>query len=168
MLVTEVNNIKAVSYFTRELQKIARYYRVALIGSLGSPKVKEGHGYTATRDNLLGSGGWGRTVETVAILQFPKNDDTSGRRKLTVVLRNAPAEKFTLGFRDGLLEVLPDDGKGEEGNGQTGQVSRDIEWFQEQDEVGKEVDSTKNMVDDCGHGASTQFEARDSRPACAR
>ena len=80
MLVTEVNNIKTVARFVHELQKIAQHYRIALIGSLGSPKVKEGHGYTATRDNLLGSGGSGATTETVALLSFPKNDDTSGHR----------------------------------------------------------------------------------------
>ena len=72
MLVTEGNNIKPVARFVHELQKITQHYRIALIGSLGSPKVKEGHGYTATRDNLLGSGGWGRTVETVALITFPK------------------------------------------------------------------------------------------------
>lgn len=130
MLVTEVNSIKAVSYFVHALQKIAQHYRVAIIGSLGSPKVKEGHGYTATRDNLLGSGGWGRTVETVVLLSFPKNDDTSGRRNLTVVLRNAPAEKFPLKFVDGLLEIDPD--KHDEDNREAGQASKDIEWYQAQ------------------------------------
>jgi len=140
MLVTEVNNIKAVSHFVHELDKIAQYYRVALIGSLGSPKVKEGHGYTATRDNLLGSGGWGRTVETVALLQFPKNDDTSGRRQLTVVLRNAPAEKFPLRFRDGLLEIDPDNH--DEDGSESGQVSRTIEWYQAQARLAKK-DPTK-------------------------
>jgi hypothetical protein len=127
MLVTEVNNIKAVAYFVHALQQIAQHYRVALIGSLGSPKVKEGHGYTATRDNLLGSGGWGRTVETVALLQFPKNDDTSGRRQLTVVLRNAPAEKFPLKFVNGLLEFDQDSHEEDDG---AGQESKDIEWYQ--------------------------------------
>jgi putative DNA primase/helicase len=129
MLVTEVNNIKTVARFVHELQKIAQHYRIALIGSLGSPKAREGHGYTLTRDNLLGSGGWGRTVETVALLQFPKNDDTSGRRKLTVVLRNAPAEKFSLKFVDGLLEIDPDSHEEDE-RGE--QASKDIEWYQEQ------------------------------------
>jgi hypothetical protein len=140
MLVTEVNSIKAVSYFVHALQKIAQHYRVAIIGSLGSPKVKEGHGYTATRDNLLGSGGWGRTVETVALLSFPKNDDTSGRRNLTVVLRNGPAEKFPLKFANGLLEIDPDNHA--EDNREVGQASKDIEWYQAQARLAKK-DPTK-------------------------
>jgi hypothetical protein len=140
MLVTEVNSIKAVAYFVHALQKIAHHYRIAIVGSLGSPKAKEGHGYTATRDNLLGSGGWGRTAETVALLQFPKNDDTSGRRQLTVVLRNAPAEKFTLAFVDGLLEVQPDDHSKNEGESE--QESRDIDWYKTQARLAK-TDSTK-------------------------
>jgi hypothetical protein len=139
MLVTEVNNIKAVAYFVHALQKIAQHYRIAIIGSLGSPKVKEGHGYTATRDNLLGSGGWGRTVETVALLSFPKNDDTSGRRQLTVVLRNAPAEKFPLKFVDGLLEIDPDNHEEDDG---VGQASEEIQWYQEQARLAKK-DPTK-------------------------
>jgi Bifunctional DNA primase/polymerase, N-terminal len=129
MLVTDVNNIKAVSFFAHALQKIAQHFHTALIGSLGSPKVKEGHGYTATRDNLLGSGGWGRTAETVAVLQYPKNDDTTGRRNLTVVLRNAPPEKFPLRFRNGRLEIDADNHEGDKG--EAGQASRDIEWYQE-------------------------------------
>jgi primase/DNA polymerase family protein/AAA domain-containing protein len=141
MLVTDVNNIKAVAYFVHALQRIAQHYRIALIGSLGSPKVKEGHGYTATRDNLLGSGGWGRTVETVALLQFPKNDDTSGRRQLTVVLRNAPAEKFTLAFVDGLLEVQPD--SHDEEKTESGPESVDVEWYKEQARLAKDDPSKR-------------------------
>src|SRR5713226_489702 len=129
MLVTEVNNIKAVSYFVHPFHRIAKQHCIAIFVGLGSPKVKEGHGYTATRDNLLGSGGWGRTVETVALLSFPKNDDTSGRRQLTVVLRNAPAEKFPLKFVDGLLEIDPDNHEEDDG---AGQASRDAEWYQDQ------------------------------------
>lgn len=140
MLVTDVNNIKAVSFFAHALQEIAQHFHIALIGSLGSPKVKEGHGYTATRDNLLGSGGWARTAETVAVLQYPKNDDTTGQRNLTVVLRNAPAEKFPLRFRDGLLEIDPD--KHDEGKSEAGQASRDIEWYESQARLA-EADPTK-------------------------
>jgi hypothetical protein len=136
MLVTEVNSIKAVARFVHELQKIAQHYRIALIGSLGSPKVKEGHGYTATRDNLLGSGGWGRTAESVALLSFPKNDDTNGRRNLTVVLRNAPAEKFALKFVDGLLEIDPDTHDGD--NDEAEKASRDIDWYQGQARLAKD------------------------------
>jgi hypothetical protein len=141
MLVTDVNNIKAVSFFAHALQEIAQHFHIALVGSLGSPKVKEGHGYTATRDNLLGSGGWGRTAETVAVLQYPKNDDTTGRRNLTVVLRNAPAEKFPLRFRDGLLEIDPD--KHDEDKGEAGQASRDIEWYQEKARLAKDDPAKK-------------------------
>jgi len=140
MLVTDVNNIKAVAYFVHALQKIAQHYRVAVIGSLGSPKAKEGHGYTATRDNLLGSSGWGRTVETVALLSFPKNDDTSGRRQLTVVLRNAAAEKFPLKFVDGLLEVDPDS---HDEDNDVGQASKDTEWYQAQALLAKKDPSKK-------------------------
>jgi hypothetical protein len=108
-----------------------QYFRIfqAVAETAGLPAEKS-HGYTATRDNLLGSGGWGRTVETVSLLSFPKNDDTSGRRNLTIVLRNAPAEKFPLKFVDGQLEIDPD--SHEEDDGKAGQASLDIEWYQTQ------------------------------------
>jgi len=134
MLVTEVNSIRVVSDFMHQLQKIARHYHIAIIGSLGSPKSRQGHGYAATRENFLGSAGWGRTAETMALLQFPQNDDTSGKRKLTVVLRNAQAEKFTLGFRDGQLEVTPDEPEGESSDLA---AAEEIEWFQAQAKLAK-------------------------------
>jgi hypothetical protein len=87
MLVTNIKDIRVVTSFMHELQKITQHYHVTLIGSLGSPKTKQGQGYIAKRDNLLGSVGWGRTAETIMNLQFPKSDDASGRRELYVLLR---------------------------------------------------------------------------------
>jgi hypothetical protein len=45
-------------------------------------------------------------------------------------LRNAPAEKFTLGFVDGQLEVQADTPDADDG--EAGQVSKDIQWFKDQ------------------------------------
>jgi hypothetical protein len=140
MLVSKVNDIKAVAYFMHEVHKIAERYNIAFVLSTGSPKTKEGHGYTSTRDNILGSSGWGRSAGAVVSLLFPKNDDSSGRRKLTVMLRNAPTEKFNLVFVDGRLEIDPDNH--DEDSGDLEPESKEIDWYKTQARLSK-TDPTK-------------------------
>ena len=141
MMVSE-NNSKKVPPFVHELNKIAQHYHIAIIGSLGSPKTQEGKGYSAARDNVIGSTAWGRTVETIALMQFPKGDDTSGKRKLTVMLRNAPPEKFFLKLQEGLLEIDPDSHE-ESFDDRAEQESREIEWYKTQARLAKKDPAKK-------------------------
>ena len=54
MLVTKVNDIQCVSRFMYHLLvQVAAQYHIAIIGTLGSPKIKIGQGYTCLRDNVL-------------------------------------------------------------------------------------------------------------------
>lgn len=126
MLVSKVSDIKEVSIFMHELQKISERYDIAFVLTTGSPKIKDGAGYSASRDNILGSSGWGRVASTVVHLQFTKN---KRRRKLTVEPRNAAPEEFTCEFQDGQLVVVPDDEVGEEENDN---AFAEIQWFKEQ------------------------------------
>lgn len=88
----------------RHLQDVAKHFHIALVCSVGAPKAKRGEDYTAKRDKLSGSEAWGRNCETVVVLEFSEEDDgTSPRRELTVLPRNAPAEKFSLQFEGGRL-----------------------------------------------------------------
>ena len=131
MLVERGNDLRPSTDFMHLLQQISEHYNIVIIGSMGSPKVKEGNGYAATRDNVLGSTGWGRAASTVALLQFSEKKE-KGRRILTVELRNAPAEKFVLLFVDGELEVQPDDPDEEEASNEQAQESQYLDWYQEQ------------------------------------
>jgi len=108
MLVSEVGEIKCITEFMVALDRVAKHFNIAVIGTLGSPKLKIKQGYSAKRDNLLGSQAWARLSETVVVLQFPEGDDIKGLRLLFALLRNAPAEKFTLGFKDGKLAEVAD------------------------------------------------------------
>lgn len=104
MLVEDANKKSIVSPFMKQLQEVAAHFHIALIGSLGAPKAKRGEDYAAKRDHLSGSEAWGRNCETVVVLEFTDDDDgTAPRRSLTILPRNAPAEKFTLEFQDGKL-----------------------------------------------------------------
>jgi hypothetical protein len=138
MMVSEVNDIKSVTIFMNLLNQVAKHYHIAIIGTLGSPKIKIGQGYVAKRDNLLGSSAWGRECEAILNLQFPKSDDTDGRRLMFVLLRNGPAEKFTLEFQQGQLVQIPDIEESDE----VDSASAEIEWFQDQARRAKN-DSTK-------------------------
>ena len=132
MLVTKVNDIQCVTVFMDLLHQVAKHFHIALIGTLGSPKIKIGQGYAAKRDNLLGSSAWGRKCEAILNLQFPQQNDMDGRRRLFVILRNGNAEHFTLGFNHGLLEQVPDIEESEMDS-----ASNEIEWFQTQARLAK-------------------------------
>ena len=104
MLIDDANKKSIVSPFMRGLQDVAAHFHIALICSLGAPKTKRGEDYAAKRDHLSGSEAWGRNCETVAILEFSEEDDgTAPQRELTVLPRNAVAEKFSLQFESGRL-----------------------------------------------------------------
>jgi hypothetical protein len=141
MMVTKVSDIACVSSFLKHLQIVASHFHVALIGSVGSPKNKEGSGYTATRDNILGSVAWGRNSETVALFQFPKKKN-KGRRELTVELRNGPREEFTLQFVDGLLEIESYSHEDENEASESEKDSIRFDWYQTQAQLAKN-DPTK-------------------------
>jgi len=104
MLLDDANKKSVVSPFMRQLQETAAHFHIALICSVGAPKTKRGEDYAAKRDKLSGSEAWGRNCETVCVLEFAEDDDgTAPQRILTILPRNAPAEKFTLQFEGGRL-----------------------------------------------------------------
>ncbi len=99
MLLDDTNKKSVVAPFMREMQNVAAHFHIALVGSLGAPKAKKGEDYAAKRDHLSGSEAWGRNCETVAVIEFAEDDDgTNSRRLLTVLPRNAKAEKFIMEF----------------------------------------------------------------------
>lgn len=107
MLVSDPNKIDIVAPFLREIQEIATHFHCAIVGSTGAPKVKPKEGYTAKRDTIFGSAVWGRMVETVVTIQFPDGDDTVDQRIISVLPRNAKAEKFETEFQNGHLVIAP-------------------------------------------------------------
>lgn len=109
MLIDDANRKSIVAPFMRHLQEVAAHFHIAIIGSVGAPKTKNGEGYAAKRDHLSGSEAWGRNCETVAIIEFGEDEDgTAPCRELTILPRNATAEKFSLQFEAGkLVQVQP-------------------------------------------------------------
>ncbi len=141
MLLTKINDILCVSTFMNLLVQVARHYHIAIIGTLGSPKIKVGQEYAYMRDNVLGSGGWARDAVTMIIMQFPQGPRTitKGKRIMTVMPRHGDDEFFTLGFENGQVVQVPDF----EDNAAVDSPSEEIEWFQAQFRLAK-TDPTKD------------------------
>jgi len=103
MLLEDPNKMNIVTPFIAELQELARHYHIAIVCSVGAPKMTKKDFYAIKRDQLFGSVAWGRMTETIVVLGYEDDDDTSPRRCAAVLLRNGPAEKFDLVFEQGRL-----------------------------------------------------------------
>jgi hypothetical protein len=102
MLVENPNETPAVAGFIRGLQQVAEHYDLAIILSVGAPKMKGDDGYALMRDRIFGSVAWGRLTDDIATVSIP-GDGTGKRRNLTFQHRNEDTEQFELEFCKGLL-----------------------------------------------------------------
>jgi len=94
----------------RQLQSVAKKQGVAIIGTLGSPKVK-GQDVYVGRDNLYGSTITGRMSDTVVIINKHNRADDASVRVFDVLLRKNKAEKFYFDWADGdIFQRVPEPG----------------------------------------------------------
>jgi hypothetical protein len=110
LIVEDPFSPKAVAPFIRQLQRLAEHYHIAVVLSLGTPKMRPSEKYASLREQIYGTIAWGRMTETVIHFEHWNGDDTGDRRTMTVLLRNGKAEQFTLVFNNGRL--VQDTGKG--------------------------------------------------------
>jgi len=89
-----------VATLMKDLQRIAAYYHLAMILSVGAPKMKPKEQYALMRDRIFGSQAWARTMDQVLILS-QKHGAPPEDRTLTVLHRNAAEETFELTFAGG-------------------------------------------------------------------
>jgi energy-coupling factor transporter ATP-binding protein EcfA2 len=104
----EYNDFDVVSRFLEELVEVARFWDVAILGSVGSPKQKSKDRYLLARDNIFGSVAWGRKSETILHVQLSDPENSNSARQLVALPRNGPAETYRLRFRYGRLEEAPE------------------------------------------------------------
>jgi AAA domain len=100
-LVEDPLKSQVVGTFLSFLQKIAEHYAIAIILSVGAPKVKAGEGYVLTRDKVFGSQMWPRKSETIVFVTELAAED--GAREVDVQHRNAKCERFDMQFVGGRL-----------------------------------------------------------------
>ena len=83
-----INDFGVVSDYCDELQRLARHWNVALVGSVGAPKVKAKDGYMLTRDTVIGSSAWCRKADTVLVVTLADPKDPNSDRMLFDLRRN--------------------------------------------------------------------------------
>jgi hypothetical protein len=133
MLMENASKMELVVPFLDAIQKIAAHYHISIVGSVGSPKTKQGEGYISKRDNLFGTVAWGRKTETIAVLQCHEGDDMSPRRNLSILLRNGPPEKYSLKLDSGRLIELAKEEVAPPEPLQIQWFKAQIDWFTSQD-----------------------------------
>jgi hypothetical protein len=130
MLQEDPSKMNLVVPFITELHELAQHYHIALIVSLGSPKMTSKDFYSIRRDQLFGSVAWGRMMETIIILGYDENDDTSDKRVAAVMNHNGAAETLHLIFDHG---VLVEDTTPPEPDEIIDWITEQTEWFSAQD-----------------------------------
>jgi hypothetical protein len=123
MLVSK-NEAAIVRPFMAGLERIAHYYHIAIVGSVGTPKQKLKDSYIAKRDNIIGTTIWGRKVETVVCLQYLDGDDTDSKRLLFILPRNGVPEIYKMVMDGGRLIV--------DLSADMPKIPREVEWFANQ------------------------------------
>ena len=111
----KIGDIEVVGAVMDELQRVAKQYRVAIVGTLGSPKQKENDRYASGRDQFMGSVAFGRKSETCISIS-PTSDKAV--RRMHVMIRNAADEEFFFTWTDAGLtqttEPIEQDKKADE------------------------------------------------------
>jgi hypothetical protein len=87
----DLHKLDVVGAVLDELQRVATAHRVAIVGTLGSPKQKEHDRYAAGRDQFMGSVAFGRKSETCISIATTSDDRV---REMSVFTRNTASEKF--------------------------------------------------------------------------
>jgi len=94
-----------VSTVMRQLGGIAEHHHIAIIGSVGCPKLKKNEDYDSLRSKVIGSTAWGRKAETIILLSREK--DTDKTTTMYVLYRHRAVEVISLQFEDGHFVVAP-------------------------------------------------------------
>jgi hypothetical protein len=98
----DLHKLDAVGDVLDELQRVAKQYRVAIVGTLGSPKQKENDRYASGRDQFMGSVAFGRKSETCISIEKTADKNV---RKMNVMPRNTAKEEFFFTWTDAGLTL---------------------------------------------------------------
>lgn len=103
------NDNATVNDFLRTIVRLCDQHDVTIIGTHHSPKMKEGDGYVAARDCILGAIAWGAFSSTVLHIRSPKPEDPAClERTLAILPRNGAALVLEYVLDDhGCLKAAP-------------------------------------------------------------
>jgi hypothetical protein len=98
----ELHKLDVVGAILDDLHRVAKSYKVPLVGTLGSPKQKENDRYANGRDQFMGSVAFGRKSETCISIQRTVDSTV---RQMNVMTRNTADEVFFFTWTDAGLTV---------------------------------------------------------------
>jgi hypothetical protein len=104
----ELHKLDVVGAILDELQRVASRHKVAIVGTLGSPKQKENDRYASGRDQFMGSVAFGRKSETC--ISISRTTDKSVRQ-MSVYTRNTGDEEFYFTWTDAGLTLTTEPAK---------------------------------------------------------
>jgi hypothetical protein len=111
------------------LQTTARHFNVAIVGTVGSPKMKVGEDFANERERLFGSGAWGRMAASVWTLTAAGKD--AERVKLVMLGRHSKRQEVILEWQRGRLVEVAKEQLEREGD------KTMLEWVCEQEKFTK-------------------------------
>jgi RecA-family ATPase len=95
----KIIDARDVRRFLQETSKLCQEKNVTILGTVPSPKSRDGEGYSSPQDRILGSGAWASHVSTKYVLDLSEDKIT-----LHILPKNFPKEKVELMFSEaGLL-----------------------------------------------------------------
>jgi hypothetical protein len=99
----DIKNMSAITSLLTPLQDFTKQKHVALLATLGSPKLKKGEEYHVTRDLIIGSTAWARMMDD--LLHVSEEEET-GIRHMVMLSRNDKRQTWESRFVDGTLETI--------------------------------------------------------------
>jgi hypothetical protein len=107
----DANSMEDVASILDSLGRVATRRDIAIIATVGSPKMKGKDRYYG-RDSLFGSSALGRKAETVVLFNLTDVEDNNSTRRCDVLTRCSGSETFYFGWNErGMVQVEKPDGK---------------------------------------------------------
>ena len=102
----KISDPGAVKSYLSDLQMFAKKRRLTIVGTVGSPKMKQGEKYLSPRERAIGTTYWGRMAETIIVIE-PKAADGNEVREMHILPRQAAAEIHCFKWENGQLVEAP-------------------------------------------------------------
>lgn len=101
-LVSKLTDSREVGRLMFAVGKLAISASVAILGILGTAKLKDGEGYSHPRERIIGSSFWARLGEDIILVSSDDRDDRN-LRTITVCPRNAAELSWQMIIENGRL-----------------------------------------------------------------
>lgn len=104
-IVSKLTDSREVGRVLLKCSQLARAQNVAILGILGTAKVKIGEGYEHPRERLIGSSYWARLSADIFLISNngDSDDDDNCSRLIEILPRNAAPRRISLIFDNGRL-----------------------------------------------------------------